>query len=82
MIADLENPVVPSAVQSVLASASASAAEAAAAASSRGGAGGRGRSKPADAASGVSTSGSAGDALWSVPPLGNPKSSNRAEVST
>ncbi len=84
MIADLENPIVPSVVQSVLAAAAASAAEAAAAASSRGAGSGRGRGKPGDAAreaSGCHGGAPGGDALWTVPPLGNPKGANKAEVS-
>lgn len=74
MLADLQKPVVPQAVQSVLNSAAAAAAEAQAAKNAS-------KSRSRGGADTIDHVEAAGEQLWQIPPLGHAKQANRADVS-
>lgn len=77
MLADLQKPIVPSVVQSVLASAASAAAEAQAAKNA-----GRSRARGGAGAGAEESNGEvAAEPIWQIPPLGHAKQGNRAEVS-
>lgn len=83
MLADLQKPVVPQAVQSVLASNAAPIPAAEPTHTAGRGALGRARRGASEtaAASGSGSGGGGGDEVFlTVPPLGQTKSANRAEV--